>query len=129
LALGLFSFGAIVAGGFQTNGIRGVLGTIKDFSLPISMTFRLFGSMVSGLLVTELVYAFIALSFVVPVIVGVMFTVFHAVIQTYILTFLTSMFYGESTTPHVKKEKKKKTEMSPELHNNDASDETVIQED
>lgn len=116
LALALFSIGAIIVGSINTNGFKGLLGTLKDFSLPISITFRLFGSMMSGLLVTELVYEFIALSFVVPVFVGVIFTVFHAVIQTYILTFLTSMFYGESTTPHKKKEKKKKN-ITPELVN------------
>lgn len=108
LALALLAFGSIFFGGLFANGASGALGALKDFSLPISMTFRLFGSMLSGLLVTELVYEFIALSFVVPVFVAVMFTLLHAVIQTYILTLLTSMFYGETTEKHEKKPKKKK---------------------
>lgn len=108
LALALFSFGAIFIGGTFINGKRGALSALKDFSLPISMTFRLFGNMLSGLLVTELVYQFIALSFVVPVIVGLVFTVLHAVMQTYIFTLLTSMFYGESTEPRPKKPKRDK---------------------
>jgi F-type H+-transporting ATPase subunit a len=107
IALALCSFGAIFFGGFNANGFKGALHSLKDFSLPLSMTFRLFGSMLSGLLVTELVYEFIALSFVVPVFVGIMFTVFHAVIQAYILTYLTSMFYGESTDPSIKNKKNK----------------------
>ncbi len=59
------------------------------------MSFRLFGALLSGLLVTELVYYFVALSFVLPVAVGVMFTLLHALIQAYVLTMLTSMYYGE----------------------------------
>ncbi len=115
IAIAFFSFGSILIGGAITNGKKGALSALKDFSLPISMTFRLFGNMLSGLLVTELVYHFIALSFVVPIIVGVLFTVLHAIMQTYILTILTSMFYGESTEPHLikpKKEKKKKSKLA-----------------
>ena len=81
--------------------------TLKDFSLPISMSFRLFGALLSGLLVTELVYYSLALSFVLPVIVAVLFTLLHALIQTYVLTMLTSVFYGEVTEPHAPKSPKK----------------------
>ena len=59
------------------------------------MSFRLFGALLSGLLVTELVYYYINLSFVLPVFVGIMFTLLHALIQTYVLTMLTALFYGE----------------------------------
>lgn len=106
VVLGLFSFLSIMLGGLRYNGVKGLLGALKDFSLPLSMTFRLFGSMLSGVLVTALVYEYIALSFVVPVFVAVMFTLLHAVIQTYILTMLTSMFYGEAVEPKAKKAKK-----------------------
>ena len=74
-----------------------MLLALKDFSLPISMSFRLFGALLSGALVTELIYYYTALSFVLPVIVGVLFTLLHAVIQAYVLTMLTSMFFGEVT--------------------------------
>ena len=62
-----------------------------------------------GLLVTELVYYYIHLSFVLPVAVGVMFTLLHALIQTYVLTMLTALFYGEVSEPHPKKAKKSKS--------------------
>ena len=68
---------------------------MKEFSLPISMSFRLFGALVSGLLVTDLVYHTIFLSYGIPVIVAILFTLLHAVIQAYVLTLLTSIFYGE----------------------------------
>lgn len=95
IAMGFLSYFVILYGGITSRGARGLGRTLKEFSLPVSMSFRLFGAMLSGLLVTELVYFFKSLSFVLPVVVGVIFTLLHAVIQTYILVMLTSMFYGE----------------------------------
>ena len=97
ITIGCVSYSVILGGGLITNGFKGVAKTLKDFSLPISMSFRLFGALLSGALVTELVYYYTALSFVLPVIVGVMFTLLHALIQAYVLTMLTSLFYGEAT--------------------------------
>ena len=71
IALGTLSYLVILSGGIAANGLKGVGKTLKEFSLPISMSFRLFGALLSGLLVTELVYYYVSLSFVLPVIVGV----------------------------------------------------------
>lgn len=106
ICMGCLSYGIILSGGIAGNGLKGVGSTLKDFSLPISMSFRLFGALLSGLLVTELVYYYINLSFILPVAVGVMFTLLHALIQTYVLTMLTALFYGEVSEPHAKHEKK-----------------------
>lgn len=100
IAMGFLSFGVILIAGLRVNGIKGGLKTLKDFSLPISMSFRLFGALLSGLLVTELVYYFVSLSFVLPVIVAILFTLLHALIQSYVLIMLTSLFYGEATERH-----------------------------
>ena len=105
IAMGCLSYCIILSGGIAGNGLKGVGLTLKDFSLPISMSFRLFGALLSGLLVTELVYHYIALSFVLPVIVGILFTLLHALIQAYVLTMLTALFYGEVSEPHEKKPK------------------------
>lgn len=43
-----------------------------------------------------------------PVIVGVLFTLLHALIQAYVLTMLTALFYGEVSEPSHKEPKKKK---------------------
>ncbi len=110
IALGCFSYLIILSGGIAGNGVKGIGLTLKEFSLPISMSFRLFGALLSGLLVTELVYYSIKLSFVLPVAVGVMFTLLHALIQTYVLTMLTSLFYGEVSEPHIKNKKKNKAQ-------------------
>ena len=95
IAMGTLSYLVILSGGIAGNGVRGVGRTLKEFSLPISMSFRLFGALLSGLLVTELVYYYVSLSFILPVAVGVLFTLLHALIQTYVLTMLTAMYYGE----------------------------------
>ena len=108
IAMGVFSYVFILIGGIRANKARGVGKTLKEFSLPISMSFRLFGALLSGMLTTELVYYFIHLSFVLPVVVGVLFTVLHALIQAYVLTMLTSVYFGEVTEPPLPKEKKKK---------------------
>jgi F-type H+-transporting ATPase subunit a len=105
IAMGCLSYGIILSGGIAGNGLKGVGQTLKDFSLPISMSFRLFGALLSGLLVTELVYYYIQLSFLLPVVVGILFTLLHALIQAYVLTMLTALFYGEVSEPHKKHEK------------------------
>ena len=107
IAVGVTSYLVILCGGLFARGIKGALGVLKDFSLPISMSFRLFGALLSGLLVTDLVYHYFALSFVLPVFVGIMFTLLHALIQTYVLTTLVSIFYGEAVEPKPKKSRGK----------------------
>lgn len=115
VCMGVLSYLVIMSGGIAGNGIKGIGKTLKDFSLPISMSFRLFGALSSGMLVTELVYYYIQLSFVLPVIVGVLFTVMHALIQAYVLTMLTSFYYGEVSEKTEKVKKVKKAEVSEKL--------------
>ena len=105
IALGCLSYLVILAGGIVTNRARGLGRTLKEFSLPISMSFRLFGALLSGLLVSELVYSYLSLSFVLPVVVRVLFTVLHALVQAYVLATLTALIYGEVCEPYVKKTK------------------------
>ena len=108
ISVGCLSYLFIMAGGIRYNKARGLGKTLKDFSLPISMSFRIFGALLSGALVTELVYSTIKLSFVLPVVIGVLFTLLHALIQAYVLTMLVAYFYGEVTEPHKKVRKVKK---------------------
>ena len=103
LALSVSTFVLIVVFGAKARKAKGALGALKDLTLPVSMSFRLFGSISSGLLVTELVYSYIFLSFGLPVIVGVLFTCFHALIQAYVFAILSSLFVGEAAAlPAVK---------------------------
>lgn len=107
IATGTLSYLVIASGAVAEHGPKGILKALKEFSLPISMSFRLFGALLSGLLVTELVYYYISLSFVLPVVVGVLFTLLHALIQTYVLTMLVALYYGEVSEPSHAKSKKK----------------------
>ena len=63
--------------------------------MPLSLSLPLFGALLCGLLMTERVYCFIRMSFVIPVIVAVMLTLVHALIQTYAFATITSLSYGE----------------------------------
>ena len=117
ISLGCLSYLVIMGGGILNNGVKGLGKTLKDFSLPISMSFRMFGALLSGLLVTELVYYYVTLSYVIPVIVAVLFTLLHALIQAYVLTMLTTLFYGEVSEKQERKPKKAKNEKNIETAN------------
>ena len=110
IMMGCLSYLVIMSGGIAGNGIKGIGKTLKEYSLPISLSFRLFGALLSGALVTELVYYYPKLSYVLPVLVGVLFTLLHALIQAYVFTMLTSLFYGQvsDNTPKPPKEKKRR---------------------
>jgi F-type H+-transporting ATPase subunit a len=110
IMMGCLSYLVIMSGGIAGNGIKGIGKTLKEYSLPISLSFRLFGALLSGALVTELVYYYPKLSYVLPVLVGVLLTLLHALIQAYVLTMLTSLFYGQvsDNTPKPPKEKKRR---------------------
>ena len=106
-----------LSGAIAGNGLRGVRSALTEISLLISMSFRLFGALLSGLLVTELVYYYTALSYVLPVVVGVLFTLLHALIQSYVLTTLTSLFYGEVSEHSASEGKKSKKQKTPQAQN------------
>lgn len=113
ITMGCLTFLVIMGGGVVKNGLKGLGSALKEFSLPISMSFRLFGALLSGALVTDLVYHYTLTSYVIPVFVGVLFTLLHAIIQAYVLTTLASTYFGEVTEKSEKKvkapkEKKKK---------------------
>ena len=94
IMMGVLSYLVIVSGAIAGHGPKGIIEGLKEFSLPVSLSFRLFGALLSGALVTELVYYYRALNYGLPVLVGLLFTVLHALIQAYVLTMLTSIFYG-----------------------------------
>lgn len=102
LAMGITTFGLIFFFGFKSHGVRrfkrflNPINLITDLAVPVSMSFRLFGSIVSGMLIMELVYSFMFTSFVVPVLVSVITTLFHAFIQAYIFATLSTLFIAEA---------------------------------
>ncbi len=123
ICMGCMSYLVILIGGVSHAGLHGAGATLKEFSLPISMSFRLFGALLSGLLVTELIYHYAALSYVLPVAVGVLFTLLHAIVQTYVLTMLVGMYYEEvSEKPEPKPKKPKKPKRAKKVKTSGQAD-------
>ena len=120
LALALCTFFFIHALGFVKNKGRRLLhyvnpiNIITDLAVPVSMTFRLFGSILSGMVMMDLVYIlvegiwYIGLPLILPAILTPLFTLFHAFIQSYVFASLTLTFVQEAIEVPPKKEKKKK---------------------
>lgn len=92
--------------GIRNKGlVKGVLNSMKNVTVPISMTFRLYGSILSGFLIMEIFYSFIFLKIALPAVFSVMFTLFHAFIQSYVFAMLSSLFIGEALEGHKTKKK------------------------
>ncbi len=103
IALGISSFIIIHFFGAKKLGIPrrakrllNPINIITDVAVPISLSFRLFGSIVSGMLIMELIYSYIHLSFVLPAAISLITTIFHAVVQAYIFITLSSLFVSEA---------------------------------
>ncbi len=79
---------------FKPTAIVGPFRIMSDLMVPVSMSFRLFGSVLSGLIAMEIIYAMLPL--VLPVIASPVFTLFHALVQPYIFTMLTVLFISEA---------------------------------
>lgn len=74
------------------------INDLTDIVIPFSMALRMFGSVFSGYLIMHLIYSLpwfakIAL----PALASVIFTIFHALIQSYIFMFLSMSFISEAT--------------------------------
>ena len=104
LALGLTTFVFIHFFGVKDRGPRRLIhyvnpiNILTDVAVPVSMSLRIFGSVFSGYLIMHLLYSMpwfaqIAL----PAVASVIFTLFHALIQSYIYMFLSFSFVAEAT--------------------------------
>lgn len=70
---------------------------LVDFALPVSLACRLFGNVLGGLVVMDLLYAVIQnYAFIYPAVFAIYFNLFHILIQTYIFLNLTFTFAGEA---------------------------------
>lgn len=70
---------------------------ISDVAVPISMACRLFGNMMAGLIVMELIYFALGnFSFGLPSVIGLYFNLFHPFIQIFIFITLTLTFINEA---------------------------------
>ena len=70
---------------------------ISDLAIPVSMACRLFGNMLGGMIVIDLLYMALGGNAVgIPSVFGLYFNAFHPLIQTYIFITLTLTFINEA---------------------------------
>lgn len=103
LAMGLMSFALIAFFGFYKKKARRLLhycnpvNIVSDVVVPVSLALRMFGSVFSGYVIMHLIYGLpIFARIALPAAASVIFTIFHALIQSYIFMFLSMSFIGEA---------------------------------
>jgi len=79
---------------FKPMFVVGPIRIISDMFIPVSMSLRLFGAALSGLIGLEFIY--LAAPYLMPV-GSAIFTLFHALIQAYVFALLTLIFVAEAT--------------------------------
>jgi len=70
---------------------------VSDLAIPVSMACRLFGNMLGGMIVIDLLYMALGVNAVgIPSVFGLYFNAFHPLIQTFIFVTLTLTFINEA---------------------------------
>ena len=110
-ALAILTFLFINIYGIKTKGIGGRIKAlasptpvilpiriITDLAIPVSLASRLFGNMLGGLVVMDLLYSALGgYAIGLPSLAGLYFNVFHPLIQAFIFVTLTLTFTNEAT--------------------------------
>jgi len=110
LSMGVVTFVLMNYYGIREKGVGGrILGigggspvvvpfkAMADIAIPVSLACRLFGNMLAGMIVMELLYyALGTYSFGLPSIVGLYFNLFHPCIQIFIFVTLSLTFIREA---------------------------------
>ncbi len=114
-ALALISFFLINYYGIKQKGLSGRIKAlasptpvilpmklISEFAVPISLACRLFGNMLGGMIVIDLLYFALGNnSLLIPSVLGLFFNVAHPIIQIFIFVTLTLTFINEAAeTPN-----------------------------
>ena len=109
-ALALMTFILINAYGIGRKGVLGRLKSlaaptpivfpfrvISEMAIPVSMACRLFGNMLGGMIVIDLLYAALGhFAIGLPAVAGLYFNVFHPIMQAFIFITLTLTFINEA---------------------------------
>lgn len=110
-ALAIITFFFINIYGFKVKGFGGRMRAmasptplvfpirlVTDFAVPVSLACRLFGNMLGGLVVMDLLYNAMGVYAVgIPSVLGLFFNVFHPLIQAFVFVTLTLNFINEAT--------------------------------
>lgn len=103
MGLALMTFVLIHSNGFKSNGFAGYLKSylqpmpfllplniMGELANPISLSFRLFGNVVGGLIIMKLVYSALgSFALFVPAVLHVYFDLFAGLLQSFIFAMLT----------------------------------------
>jgi len=74
-----------------------IFRVIAEIAIPVSMACRLFGNMLGGMIVIDLLYMALGSSAIgIPSVAGLYFNVFHPMMQTFIFVTLTLTFINEA---------------------------------
>ena len=69
---------------------------VTDLAVPVSLSCRLFGNILGGMIIMELIYSIAAARWVIPAFLSIYFTLFHTLIQTFIFITLSLAFMNEA---------------------------------
>jgi F-type H+-transporting ATPase subunit a len=72
------------------------INLITTVTVPLSLSLRLFGAIISGYIIMEMLYSMIYTAVGIPVFVSLVTTFFHAFLQAYLFAVLTIMFTSEA---------------------------------
>jgi len=109
-SLAFITFVLINAYGIKKKGVFGrikslasptpvvfIFRVISDMAIPVSMACRLFGNMLGGMIVIDLLYLALGSNAVgIPGVLGLYFNAFHPIMQTFIFITLTLTFINEA---------------------------------
>lgn len=109
--MGLVTFALINYYGFRKKGIGGrirgmakpspvifPMKVLSDVAVPVSLACRLFGNMLGGMIVMDLLKSSLGgYSVGITALAGIYFNLFHPLIQTYIFIILSMTFINEAT--------------------------------
>ena len=74
-----------------------VFRVVSELAIPVSMACRLFGNMLGGMIVVDMLYMALGSNAVgIPSVIGLYFNVFHPLMQTFIFITLTLTFINEA---------------------------------
>jgi len=110
LSLALLTFVLINVYGFKRKGFIGRIKSlasptpivfpfrlISEIAIPVSLACRLFGNMLGGMIVIDLLYSALGnFAIGIPGVLGLYFNAFHPLIQTFIFVTLTLTFINEA---------------------------------
>jgi len=94
-----FRKGEYIASFFKPVFLFAPLNIIGELARPISLSFRLFGNLMSGLVMMSLIYyvAPVFVRFILPAVLHGFFDIFYGVLQTYIFCTLSLSFISASS--------------------------------